>query len=145
MEESMLQVPLLIAPGNHEDMRANRDGEDIPYLFNYHINQPVTNDAINSGSYFSFDYNNIHFVLLNTEDNRQSSDNFEGGCIGFQQLDWLEEDLAAAVEKDSIVYYANPTGAVYTLPNGIGTKSYEITHSQSRLSSFAFEENFLKQ
>lgn len=223
MEESMLQVPLLIAPGNHEDMRANRDGQDIPYLFNYHINQPVTNDAINSGSYFSFDYNNIHFVLLNTEDNRQSSDNFEGGCMGFQQLDWLEADLAAAVEKDynwiiaahhkplfsktywsfdpditkirfewheiydkygvdlalqahshclsrslplaqnldsesfikaevadfeleekdGIEYYVNPQGAVYTLPNGIGTKSYEITHVSEQEAVYAARPDFI--
>ena len=212
MEESLLSVPIVVAPGNHEDMTANRDGQDLPYLFNQHINQPITNEAVNSGSYFSFDYHNMHFILVNTEDNRLSADNFNETAIGMKQMEWLREDLEKSQqnpkdwtivaqhkpifsksywsfdqdirrnrfdlqalfdefnvdlvlqahshvlsrtlplvqdltsdhftktvvaeytteEKDGVEHYISPQGTIYTLPNGAGTKSYEITHTDKK-------------
>ena len=60
------------------------------------MNVPVTNDNTSGGSYYSFDYNGVHFVVANTNDNKVSEDNPEGKAMGDEQLAWIEEDIKQA-------------------------------------------------
>ncbi len=65
-------TPLVMAAGNHDATNGLFSG-----------NNAVDFDGLtNSGGYYSFDYNNIHFTVLNTNDFRD------------EQYRWLEEDLA---------------------------------------------------
>lgn len=97
--ESNINLPHAYTAGNHDEYNINylgRDGEVDATAFNEHTNVPVTNDAIDGGSYYSFDHSGAHFVVLNTNDNKESEDNPEGGAIGKKQMEWAKKDIEKA-------------------------------------------------
>lgn len=98
-KESIMSVAMAIAPGNHDEYALVYGDEPFTEKFNEHINVPVTNDAIAGGSYYSFTYNGVHFVTLNTNDNKESEDNPNSGAIGETQMEWIREDIEAAREN----------------------------------------------
>lgn len=95
---SFMQAAMAVAPGNHDEYALNYGDDPLVEKFNEHVNVPVTNDAISGGSYYSYDYNGVHFVTLNTNDNKESDDNPEGKAIGQEQMDWIREDVEQARE-----------------------------------------------
>src|SRR5699024_4795315 len=97
-EESWLKQPLVVAPGNHDEYTLHSDSV-VEEKFNEHMNVPVTNQNTSGGSYYSFDYNGVHFVVANTNDNKVSDDNPEGKAMGEEQLAWIEEDIKQAREN----------------------------------------------
>lgn len=98
-EESWLQQPLVVAPGNHDEYALNYGDPQLTEKFNEHINVPVTDEKVDGGSYYSLDYNGVHVVVANTNDNKESEDNPEGKAIGTEQLAWIEEDIKQAREN----------------------------------------------
>ena len=110
-EESFLQIPFIVAPGNHDEYALAYDDDMLTEAFNQHINVPAANDAIDGGSYYSVTYNNAHIVTLNTNDNKESDDNPDGKAIGDEQLAWIEEDINQARENGAewiILNYHKP-------------------------------------
>ena len=98
-QESNLQLPHAYTPGNHDEYRLRyQDGKSLE-SFNNHTNVPITNDAVTGGSYYSFDHSGAHFVILNTNDNKESEDNPEQGAIGQEQMEWAKQDIAQAREN----------------------------------------------
>ncbi|SOC42870.1 purple acid phosphatase family protein [Salinicoccus kekensis] len=91
-----MSAAMAVAPGNHDEYALNWADEPFTEKFNEHFNVPVTNDAVDGGSYYSFDYNGVHFVTLNTNDNKESEDNPNEGAIGEEQMDWIREDIDEA-------------------------------------------------
>ena len=91
-------VPVFNAPGNHE----MDDKDDVP-------NATMTQwySELIGLPYGSFDYGNSHFVSLNTEEvpsllavrspraPLDSGDSLDPGYLSPDQLDWLNQDLAA--------------------------------------------------
>ena len=68
------------ASGNHEDM-----GQEA--TVNYFVLPNVPAQDTETGVYYSFDYNNVHFAVLNTnllDDNK---------ALTNEQLDWLKADM----------------------------------------------------
>lgn len=110
-EEFWLKQPLAVAAGNHDECALNQGDPVVAEKFNEHINVPVTNDKISGGSYYSFDYNGVHFVVANTNDNKESEDNPEGKAIGEEQLTWIKDDIKQARENGAewvILSYHKP-------------------------------------
>ncbi|STC69171.1 purple acid phosphatase family protein [Corynebacterium pilosum] len=100
-QESNMNLPHAYTPGNHDEYVLNYMREELGTdltAFNEHTNVPVTNDQVNGGSYYSFDYSGAHFVVLNTNDNKESEDNPEEGAIGKEQMEWAKADIEAARE-----------------------------------------------
>lgn len=91
-EESWLKQPLAVAPGNHDEYALNSGNGPVTEKFNEHINVPAANNKISGGSYYSFDYNGVHFVVANTNDNKNS----DGKALGDEQLAWIKEDIKRA-------------------------------------------------
>ncbi|CAM4341948.1 purple acid phosphatase family protein [Lacicoccus alkaliphilus] len=91
-----MSAAMAVAPGNHDEYALDWDDGPFTEKFNEHFNVPVTNDAIDGGSYYSFDYNGVHFVTLNTNDNKESEDNPNAGAIGEAQMEWVREDIEQA-------------------------------------------------
>lgn len=91
-----MQSAMAVAPGNHDEYALDWNDDPVTEKFNEHFNVPVTNDAVSGGSYYSFDYNGVHFVTLNTNDNKESDDNPNGGAIGEEQMQWIKEDIEQA-------------------------------------------------
>lgn len=98
-EESWLQQPLVVAPGNHDEYALNYGDSQLTEKFNEHVNVPVTDEKVDGGSYYSLDYNGVHVVVANTNDNKESEDNPEGKAMGAEQLAWIEEDIKQAREE----------------------------------------------
>jgi calcineurin-like phosphoesterase family protein len=94
--ESMMSGPMAVTPGNHDEYPLDKNEEMLPEKFNEHVNVPVTNDKVDGGSYYSFDYNGVHFITLNTNDNKKSEDNPDEKAIGKEQMEWITEDVEAA-------------------------------------------------
>lgn len=97
--ESFKQFPLASVAGNHDEYSMGMYGEYLPPVvekFNEHVNVGTANDAISGGSYYSFDYNGVHFTVLNSNDNKESDDNPDGKAFGQAQLDWARQDIEEA-------------------------------------------------
>ncbi|MDR1464093.1 MAG: metallophosphoesterase [Oscillospiraceae bacterium] len=81
-QDSLLRLPLMPTTGNHEE-----GGAALNQYF------PLGNapeQDLDSGVYYSFDYNNLHFIVLNTND--VTADN----TLGQAQMQWLKADAAAS-------------------------------------------------
>ena len=77
-QKDILQnIPVMATAGNHDAAE-----NDFNSRFNYAASSNTTN-----GCYYSFDYNGVHFTVLNTND----TNDFDG--LSNEQLVWLENDL----------------------------------------------------
>lgn len=112
--EANLNLPHAYTPGNHDEYNLNYIRDLIPTddtAFNDHTNVPVTGDALNGGSYYSFDHSGAHFVVLNTNDNKESADNPDKGAIGREQMEWAKADIQAARDNGAnwiVLMYHKP-------------------------------------
>lgn len=129
-----LHLPHVYTPGNHDEYNIGYLGEVDPVdetAFNEHANVPVTNGKVDGGSYYSFDYSGAHFVVLNTNDNKKSEDNPDGGAIGHTQMEWAKKDIAAAREAGAswiILAYHKP---VYSASyHSLQDKDVQVTREE---------------
>jgi len=90
-KEFMLNYPFMTTAGNHE--AADND-------YSSRFNHPIASNQLN-GSYYSFNYQNCHFISLNTNDSLSSSTNAKG--LSENQINWLTADLENNDSKFTIV------------------------------------------
>lgn len=93
---SFMSLPVVATAGNHDEYALSEEDEKLLTKFNEHVNVPKENDAINGGSYYSFDYNGAHMVVANTNDNKKSKDNPDEKAIGKEQMEWIKKDIKKA-------------------------------------------------
>ena len=86
--ELLRQLPLWTTLGNHDGHNADSGTQTGPYyeIFDLPKNAEAGGVASYTEAYYSFDYGNIHFVVLDSYDSDRSS--------GGNMLQWLESDLA---------------------------------------------------
>lgn len=100
---TMLDQPFTFIAGNHDENTDPAYGGSVTddREFIEHTNAPITNEAVDGGSYYSFDYQGVHIAVLNTNDSDKAStdDNPTLASIGEAQFAWLEKDLAAASKR----------------------------------------------
>lgn len=87
--DKLLSTPLMPVSGNHEAKGENAIVDNF-------VLPDSKNQDTESGYYYSFDYNNVHFIMLNTNDS--SSDG-----LGEAQLKWLKADARDSQAKWKIV------------------------------------------
>ena len=80
--QAQREIPVALAPGNHDIVGVRRNAEIYCEYFNK--------------LYFSFDYRDCHFIILDTETIGSE------GRISGTQLRWLREDLEAASDSKFI-------------------------------------------
>ena len=111
----VMNIPIMPTAGNHE-INMVWSGLGIEYYdFNHHFNlsYPKAYDSYSetadatlkngaTGTYYSYDYKNVHFVVLNSNDvsNRAG----KGYVLNDAQMKWLEEDLSAAKQNSKTKY-----------------------------------------
>ncbi|MFI2858613.1 phosphodiester glycosidase family protein [Paenibacillus sp. JSM ZJ436] len=96
-QEAFLNTTLVTAVGNHEVTDTEWNGH-----FQAHFNQPDNGLPGLEGTSFSFDYKNIHFIMLNSEYDYE------------KQAQWLEQDLAASTKDWNIaIFHRGPYGSIY--------------------------------
>lgn len=86
-QSALRQLPLMPAAGNHED-------GDAAMQQYFPFGSLAGNDE--SGIYYSFDVQNLHIAVLNTN-------NLEDDALAAAQTEWLKKDLAASEADWNIV------------------------------------------
>ncbi len=105
-----LPFPFHLAPGNHDHM--NRTGEK------------AFKKILKRDSYYAFNHKDSHFIILNTELNRQK------GEIAKNQLEWLKEDLRNSRDsKHTFVVMHRP---LYSVLNPEGKKGKHLAFTDRR-------------
>ena len=91
-------VPFAPVMGNHETYTLEwQVGYPTPYLTLFNL---PANSSENTNQYYSFDYNDVHFTVLNSQTDEMAE--FNPNLMA-QQLDWLRNDLAATGAKWKVV------------------------------------------
>ncbi len=101
-EEKLINTPLWSCPGNHEYLSASEITKTGPYydIFTFPTNGEIGGLPSGSEGYYSFDYGNIHFLSLDSQD--------EGINPGDPMYVWLENDLNSTNQDWIIVFFHYP-------------------------------------
>ncbi|MHA7963211.1 S-layer homology domain-containing protein [Paenibacillus sp. CAU 1782] len=100
-QNSLLRTTIVPAAGNHEPSGSS---------FFEHFNlQQAENSATVSGAYYSYDYSNVHFIVLNTNENSSEYAN-----MSLEQVEWLKQDVAKAKEAGAEWIILNMHKGPYT-------------------------------
>ena len=105
--------------GNH-DIQID---ENMEYLRNLNRKGNSFANIVNRGpagceeTTYSFDFNDVHFVVLNLYYDGQK-DNVLDGVVSLPLLEWLEEDLKQNKKKFTFVFGHEPIRPVMDLDNG---------------------------
>ncbi len=100
--ELLRQTPLWSTLGNHDGYTADSETQSGPYydIFNFPTNAEVGGVASGTEAYYSFDYANIHFVVLDSYETSRSTD----GAM----MNWLEDDLQNVTADWLIAVWHHP-------------------------------------
>lgn len=88
--EKLLDLPFMPVTGNHED-----EGAVITENF---VLPNVPEQDLDSGVYYSYDYNGVHFTVLNTNDD-------EDDKLGKAQIEWMKNDIKSSDAKWKVVIF----------------------------------------
>ncbi|WP_339205632.1 S-layer homology domain-containing protein [Paenibacillus sp. FSL K6-3182] len=103
-QESLLNTTIVPSAGNHEDKN---------YAFYDHFNvKQAENSATVTGAYYSYDYSNAHFIVLNSNENSTEYANFS-----VEQVEWLKNDATAAKAAGAEWIIVNIHKGPYTTSN----------------------------
>jgi PKD repeat protein len=88
--------------GNHDGFTADSATQSGPYYDIFSLPRNGEAGGVSSGTeaYYSFDYSNIHFVVLDSYETDRSP-------LGYMAI-WLQQDLAATTQDWIIVYFHHP-------------------------------------
>ncbi len=113
--ELLLSLPLMPTTGNHE-----KGGAVITENF---VIPGVPAQNLDSGVYYSYDYNDVHFTVLNTNDD-------EGDKLGEEQIKWLKNDIKSSDAKWKVVVFHK---AIYS--NGSHYDDGDVEGMRAQLST----------
>lgn len=97
----LMQTPLMVVAGNHDTTYLAGDNENFKH-FNYKI---PTQASTNRGYYYSFNYCNTKFIMVNTN-------NLVNQKLETEQYEWLLNELKTNDKKWTIVALHNPLFSV---------------------------------
>lgn len=123
-QQSLLNTTILPAAGNHEKQKNS-------FIEHFNIN-PAANSNTTTGAYYSVDYRNAHFIVLNNNENSPEYADFTPA-----QIQWLKDDVKAARTAGAEWIIVNMHKGPYTTsnhatdkdilgPNGVRTKVVPI-------------------
>jgi 3',5'-cyclic AMP phosphodiesterase CpdA len=99
--ELLRQTTLWSTMGNHETYSTDLNGQYAYFnIFNFPTAGQAGGEPSGTENYYSFNYGNIHFVVLDSEDSARTA--------GSPMLTWLEEDLAANTKDWAIALWHSP-------------------------------------
>ncbi|MFJ7728523.1 metallophosphoesterase [Neobacillus sp. NPDC097160] len=103
-QESLMNTTIAPSAGNHED-------ENYAFIDHFNLEVPA-NSETETGAYYSYDYSNAHFVILNSNEDSDAYANFSE-----EQIQWLKDDVKAAKAADAKWIIVNIHKGPYTTSN----------------------------
>ncbi|WP_413033515.1 S-layer homology domain-containing protein [Paenibacillus xylanilyticus] len=103
-QSGLLNTTIVPSAGNHED-------ENYAFIDHFNLDVPV-NSATETGAYYSYDYSNAHFVVLNSNEDSEEFNNFSA-----EQVQWLQEDVKQARKNGADWIIVNIHKGPYTTSN----------------------------
>ncbi len=100
--ELLRQTPLWSTLGNHDGHSADSATETGPYyqIFSFPRNGQVGGVASGTEAYYSFEYGNIHFVVLDSYETSRST----SGAM----MNWLQADLQSVTADWLVAFWHHP-------------------------------------
>ncbi len=121
--EQIMNTFMMPTSGNHEGMGTNA-------IANYFAVPGAPEQDLTGGVYYSFDYNNVHIAVLNTENLDEDE------TLNDEQINWLKEDMSSSDAKWKIVALHK---ALYS--NGPHYKDDDVCALRNELSYLMTELN----
>lgn len=106
-KEVLNNITLLPVAGNHEE-------EAFSFIDHFNI-KTSQNSSVETGAYYSVDYSNTHFIVLNNNEQSEEYDNFTP-----IQMDWMKKDISEAKKRGQ-------TWIVLLMHKGLYTTSNHAT------------------
>ncbi|MGG4128446.1 S-layer homology domain-containing protein [Paenibacillus illinoisensis] len=103
-QSSLLNTTIVPSAGNHED-------ENFAFIDHFNLDVPE-NSATETGAYYSYDYSNAHFVVLNSNEDSEEYNNFSA-----EQVQWLQDDVKEARKNGADWIIVNIHKGPYTTSN----------------------------
>ena len=104
-KETLMNTTFASSAGNHDDDKNS-------FIEHFNVKTPE-GSSTETGAYYSYDYENTHFVILNTNEDSEEYRNFSP-----EQIEWLQADIKAAKEDENIDWIiANIHKGPYTTSN----------------------------
>ncbi|MBP2637116.1 MAG: metallophosphoesterase [Firmicutes bacterium] len=97
-------IPVMPVTGNHESYTPQRQFS-MPVLFTAQLKLPLNGPDNLKGQVYSFDYGNVHFVMLDSQEGEQHA--FVPDMLERQKV-WLERDLQTTRKKWKIGFIHRP-------------------------------------
>lgn len=121
-KNTLMRYPFQAVAGNHE-----KENQSFIEHFNYKV---APGSSTETGVYYSFEYENVHFVMMNANEGRlrddSNGDKEKYYNITEHQLQWIKDDIAAAHKKDGIDWVVAVTHkGPYTTSNHATDKDIE--------------------
>lgn len=88
-DDTLYNTTLVAAAGNHDE-------DPEAYIEHFNISVPA-GSSVKTGAYYSYDYENAHFIILNNNEDSEEYRNFTP-----EQIKWLETDVKSAKSNDKI-------------------------------------------
>ncbi|MDO5027261.1 MAG: metallophosphoesterase, partial [Tissierellia bacterium] len=85
-KDVLYKTPFMAVAGNHED--------DLNSFYEHFNFMPAEGSDTKSGVYYSYDYENTHFIMLNTNEDSDEYRNFTPA-----QIEWLKKDAKEARDR----------------------------------------------
>ncbi len=98
-------IPVMPLTGNHENYTPLWGERSPPTLFIAQFRLPGNGPAGLKGQVYSFDYGEVHFVMLDSQAREEAR--FVPDMLERQKA-WLEKDLAATDKKWKVVFFHKP-------------------------------------
>ncbi|MFJ8236433.1 metallophosphoesterase [Ureibacillus sp. NPDC094379] len=104
-KETLMNTTFASSAGNHDEDKNS-------FIEHFNVKTPE-GSSTKTGAYYSYDYGNTHFVILNTNEDSEEYQNFSP-----EQIEWLQADIKAAKADDNIDWIiANIHKGPYTTSN----------------------------
>lgn len=102
-EDRLINSVMWSAYGNRDANSADSETQTGPYynIFNFPKNAQAGGVPSGTESYYSFDYGNIHFISIDSEDD----DYYE---LGSPMLDWLADDINSTDKPWKVAIFHHP-------------------------------------
>lgn len=95
-------IPEMPVQGNHETYQDNNYDTSSPKSFVSQFNVPQNGPYGHIGQTYSYNYGNVHFVVLDSQEDEEATDD---DSFLQQQANWLDKDLANNKQRWTVVMF----------------------------------------